>query len=301
MTRSIRSETKLKPKEWAFEALGTHWVIEVFDGVVDADNVLHAIMVRIDQFDRNYSRFRADSLVARMAQQAGTYTLPEDAGPMLDVYAELYGYTAGSMTPLIGQTLSDAGYDAAYSLQPHNPEPAADMSDVLSYNNQSITLKQPVLLDFGALGKGHIVDIICNLLHDYGSRYFCVNAGGDMYCRLPDKTSVNVALQHPIDREQAIGITHIHNQALCGSSAHVRTWGDYHHIIDGRTARSPRHITALWVVAASTLLADALSTALFFVTPKTLQTHYNFEYAIIDSHMNLIRSKGFPAEFFGEV
>ena len=52
-----------------------------------------------------------------MARAAGQYHLPDDAKPMFDLYYKLYAATDGKCTPLIGQVLVDAGYDANYSLQ----------------------------------------------------------------------------------------------------------------------------------------------------------------------------------------
>jgi len=73
--------------------------------------------------------------------------------------------------------------------------------------------------------------------------------------------------------------------------------GKYHHIINPVTAESPRHILALWTVAETTLLADALSTALFFVEPDVLHK-YSFDYAILYADKTTRVSPSFPGYFF---
>jgi thiamine biosynthesis lipoprotein len=109
---------------WQFEAIGTHWHIKVIMPAKNWPQLQHILADRIEQFDQVYSRFRDDSLVKSMSQYAGRYELPPDAAKLLQLYTSMYYLTDGAVTPLIGQTLADAGYDANYRLtsQPmHQP------------------------------------------------------------------------------------------------------------------------------------------------------------------------------------
>jgi len=281
----------------SFEAIGTQWSIELYDVDHFPAQLKAMILARIELFDKDYSRFREDSLVTKMSKQAGMYLLPDDAKPLFDLYKELYEMSKGSVTPLIGQTLADAGYDAAYSLQskPLVRPPAWD--DVLSYDFPNLTFSKPALLDVGALGKGYLVDIIGELLETQGRGAYCIDAGGDMRHRQGSQT-LQVGLEHPTQAELAIGVASIANESICGSAGNRRTWGDYHHIIDPATLQSPRHIAAVWVIADSTLLADALTTALFFMSPQALAKRYTFKYALVRSDYSLEHSADFPANFF---
>jgi FAD:protein FMN transferase len=296
-----------------FEAIGTVWNIEIFQ-MLSADGTARLkakVMRRVETFDKNYSRFRKDSLVTKMARHAGRYELPADARPLLGLYQSLYEHTAGAVTPLIGSTLSAAGYDAEYSLKPGKVSAPDSWDEALEYNFPTLTLKKPSLLDFGAAGKGYLVDIISGLLADEGLERFCVNAGGDIVYRTSDGQKLEIALEHPSDPTRAIGIARIHNQSLCGSAGNRRVWGTqdsgkvggtdagtYHHIINPHTLASPRHIQALWVTAETGLLADGLTTALFFTDAVSLQKHYTFEYAIVWADDSLEYSAHFPATFF---
>ncbi len=300
MTHSIKSEPKPRPSTITFEAIGTQWSVDIYDFVSSTDlhDLKKLIIARINEFDVVYSRFRDDSVVSQMANAAGTYALPRDARQLLDIYSELYDLTDGAMTPLIGQTLSDAGYDKNYSFVTKKVKPAAKWPEIAHYKDKEITLAEPALLDFGAAGKGYLVDIICDLLDEYGLRQFCVNASGDMVYRTNTADGLNVALEHPTDPMLAVGVATIQNQSICGSSGRLRAWSNFTHIIDGRTAVSPTHIASLWVVAKDALLSDALCTALYFVSPEKLQSTYLFEYAIIKEDFTVDHSPGFPAKFF---
>jgi thiamine biosynthesis lipoprotein len=301
-----------------FEAIGTVWSVEVYNALTPAQSreLERAIPARIDKFDRHYSRFRPDSLVSRMARNAGTYRLPADARPLFDLYHELYRHSAGAVTPLIGQTLADAGYDADYRLTPRLLTPPYAWDEVLDYDYPRLTLHRPALLDLGAAGKGYLVDLVAQVLAAHGATAYCVDAGGDMCYRRPPAPPraatpypaessrpappLRVGLEHPADPTQVIGVAELPGEgiSLCGSAGNRRAWAGYHHILDPHQLQSPRHLAAVWVTAATTLLADALTTALYFVEPAKLNRYYKFDYALLYADYTLEHSGNFPAQFF---
>lgn len=283
-----------------FEAIGTHWKIDIFDETPaeSSKKIIEKIKARIDVFDRAYSRFRADSLVTEMSHRAGTYTLPGDAKPMFDLYHDLYKRTNGRFTPLIAQTLVEAGYDAEYSLEPKVLHRPPTWDEALEYAYPELTLKQPALLDVGAAGKGYIIDIVAQILYTEGVTAFCVDAGADMFYAHPANKLLEVGLENPFDTTEVIGVATIANESICGSAGNRRAWKNFHHIIDPSTLASPRTIAAVWTIADSALLADALSTCLFFVSSATLAPHYDFEYVILYHDFSIEKSPYFPGTFF---
>jgi thiamine biosynthesis lipoprotein len=288
------------PTTFRFEAIGTQWFIAI-DTPISLSvraKLRRDTLQRITRFDTDYSRFRPDSLITSMAQAAGTYRLPADAEPLLNLYRELYALTGGLMTPLVGQLVSDLGYDAYYSLALKETHTVPAWDSALAYNYPLLTLKRPALLDFGAAGKGYLIDIVAELLVDAGVSNFTVNAGGDILVRTNQNSAEQIALEHPDDLSSAIGIAELRNQSICGSAGNRRAWNGYHHIINPKTRQSENRVRAVWVVADSTLLADGLSTALFFVNPEVLLQRYVFEYAIMLADNSLNYSSSFPAAFF---
>lgn len=287
----------------SFEAIGTHWEIsspEPIDAGARAE-LERAVHARIDSFDRDYSRFRDDSLVARMSRDAGTYTLPADGQPLLDLYRDLYRHTGGGFTPLIGQVLVDAGYDAQYSLKVGTPVRPPSWDEALEYAFPQLTLKQPALLDFGGAGKGYLVDIVAGLLAAHGLRSYTVDAGGDMLYASAAGAPLRVGLEDPRDTARALGVATITGGSICGSAGNRRTWGPYHHLIDPRTLASPRDVLATWVVADTALLADGLAGCLFFVPASALQPHYHFQHLALRADGSVEHSPDFPVELFTSV
>ncbi|MEK7451977.1 MAG: FAD:protein FMN transferase, partial [Patescibacteria group bacterium] len=70
------------------------------------------------------------------------------------------------------------------------------------------------------------------------------------------------------------------------------------HILNPHTQESPRHIAAVWVIAKTALIADALTTALYFVEPEKLETEFLFEYLVMFKDATVNKSNGFNAELF---
>jgi len=283
-----------------FEAIGTQWHIDVYDEInaFRFESLMDAVRERIEFFDKTYSRFRADSLISIMAHSAGSFLLPDDATPMIEVYRKLYDLTSGAVTPLIGQALSDAGYDAVYSLISKPMTSPKPWDEIMTFKDSTLELREPALLDFGAAGKGHLIDIVAVMLRAEGIESFCVEAGGDMCHQDFAEKSLRVGLENPVDTSQVIGIASIANKSICGSAGNKRAWEKFHHILDPRTLTSPKHILAVWVVADTTLIADGLTTALMFVAPDVLQNEFDFEYAILHHDFSITASAGFPGEFF---
>ena len=285
-----------------FSAIGTSWDIHIPGGPsAQVDAAIAAAKERIAQFDTSYSRFRDDSLVTEMSRAAGTYELPADAEPMFALYEKLYRITRGKVTPLIGQVISDAGYDASYSLEPKPVIASARAwEDVMRRSGRTLTLLEPALLDLGALGKGYLIDIVGAVLTDHGIHSFTINAGGDILYRSAAGEKLRIGLEDPADPARAIGVAEIASGGICGSAGNRRAWKGFHHIIDPHTVTSPVHIKALWVSAETTLLADGLATALFFAEPEALEAHFRFGYAILYADGTGRISPSFPGTFFQE-
>ena len=293
MMPSTKSETKPK-LSWSFEALGTRWEI-VSDKVIQP-SLQERIEDYIEQFDATYSRFRTDSLVYQMSQYNGEYVLPEGSDEMFDFYDSLYELSNKKVTPLVGDTLSSAGYDKDYSLRPDD-----EIVKVPDYKNihrvgLDITLSMPTMIDIGAVGKGYLVDKIVELMRKNGHDSFVVDASGDIYCA-GDRAEV-VGLENPHDTKEIIGSVELTDKALCASAVNRRAWGDWHHVIDPSTSRPTNEVVATWVIADSTMIADGLATALFFTAPKKLAATYNYEYLRMHANGSVEYSEYFAKGVF---
>ncbi|HOB56963.1 MAG TPA: FAD:protein FMN transferase [Rhodoglobus sp.] len=276
--------------------MGTGWQIDTAEPI--STDLRAAIAARIETFDRAWSRFRDDSLVSRIARTPGSYRLPDEADELLSLYRDLYEATDAAVSPLVGRALEALGYDRAYSLRPSGPPaPPPAWEDAIAWDGSTLTTVRPVLLDVGAAGKGLLVDIVTELLVGAGHTDLIVDGSGDI--RQVGPEPIRVGLEHPLDATKAIGIANVHNQAICSSATNRRAWGaGLHHVIDATTGLPTSSVIATWAIAATAMLADGLSTALFFADPARLNERYDFTFARVFSTGRVEFSPHLDGELF---
>lgn len=245
---------------WAFDAIGVPWRVETPEPL--PGDARDAVLDVVDRFDRAWSRFRADSVVSALARTGGAVPAPPDTAALLDVYASLADATTDAVTPLIGGSLVARGYDSRLTLRDTGPVSAPDWRDLLAWDDATLRLRAPALVDVGAAGKGRLVDLVADLLRPRVAGPLVVDASGDV--RLAGARE-RIALEHPFDPTRAIGVWEVTDAALCASAVGRRAWGDgLHHVLDGRTGEPVRTVAATWAVAPTAMVADAAATALFF-------------------------------------
>lgn len=256
-----------------FDAIGTAWQVDTAQPV--AADTAARIHDRIEAFDRTYSRFRGDSLVARIAANAGTFEFPDDAAPLFETYRRLYSATDARLSPLVGQAMDDLGYDRAYSLRPSGrSRPAPSWDDAVAWDGRSLSTARPVTLDIGAAGKGYLVDIVLELVADAGHTEIVVDGSGDIRHRGAEP--ITVALEHPSNPSMAVGVVNLGNASICASAANRRVWGDgLHHIIDATTGLPTSRVIAAWAIAELAREADGVATALFVAEPERLTAEFD--------------------------
>ena len=280
---------------WRFEAIGTGWQIETSAPL--GAGARAAIEEVVSAFDREWSRFRPDSLVAQLAARGGSSPSPPDAAEMLDAYVELDRATGGAVSPLVGASLEARGYDAAYGFVDRGARPApADWQQVLRWAGGELSLSEQAVIDVGALGKGRLVDRVLEVVRSRTDGDVVVDASGDLAVRgAPQR----IALEHPYDPRRGIGIIELTDAALCASATNRRAWGDgLHHVLDARTGEPVRTIAATWAVAPTAMRADAIATALFFDGGPELAAEWGVQWVRMTTDGRVEWSPGSTAELF---
>ena len=282
------------PVAWTFEAIGTHWRIDTRDALPVP--IADAVTARVARFDRDWSRFRADSRVGALATP-GRHRLADDAGPLLAFYRELFEATSGRVTPLVGRTLEALGYDAAYRLRAADDIPSVPGWDAaIAWDGEFLDVVHPITLDVGAAGKGYLVDLVSDLLADAGIGEHIVDASGDLRSR---GVPMRIALEHPLDPRKAIGVAELTDGAFCASATTRRAWGDgLHHVLDPLTGMPARGVLATWVLAPTALVADGIATALFFDPDPGFVARSASAFARMNDDGTVEVSPDFPGEMF---
>lgn len=285
-----------------YSAMGTGWAVTIWDDITDERfaSLSSEILRKSGEFERTYSRFLPDSFISRIATETGVIETPPDLVPMLRLYRALYVPSGKKLNPLIGNTISDLGYDPAYSLKEKDViRPTPDFIEALRIiDDLHIEMREPALIDLGALGKGYFVDRIADYLLDEGIEEFLVDGSGDIRYR---RTSgiIRAGMEDPDDHKKVVGVLELTGEgALCASSGSRRAWGTHTHTIDPQSLSSPKEVVATWVRAKDAALADALATCLFFVSDEQFRPAHDFECAVMQNGRQVFLSPGFGAHLF---
>ncbi|WP_044090632.1 FAD:protein FMN transferase [Bifidobacterium reuteri] len=255
--------TERLPHVAAFPAaLGTGLLLHT-DAALN-DGIRDRIGTFIDTYESALSRFRGDSTVGRMrtAGHGGTFDFPEWCGPLFDLYDRLFDATDGAIDPCVGEDLIRLGYDAAYSFAVESD--AAEHAGAIhgravwpvdvERHGTTLVTHGPVALDFGACGKGYLVDLIAEMLEAAHAApqpvQYVIDAGGDLL--IHTNTPITIALEDPANPANAVGAVGISQGAFCASAPSRRHWGEaaghqLHHLLNAIDGLPVDEVAATWV------------------------------------------------------
>lgn len=200
------------------------------------------------------------------------------------------------MSPLVGRALDALGYDASYRLTPRATEPVPSWDAAIAWDGRRLDAPAGALLDVGAAGKGQLVDLVGAVLDGLGHGRWVVDASGDLRAR---DVALRVALEHPADPSQAIGVVEPGERAIAASATTRRAWGDgLHHVLDAVTGEPTRGVVATWALARSAMVADGVATALFFDADPDLLSRHGVDYVRMFADGRVERSPDLPGELF---
>ena len=253
---------QLLPYVYAFpDALGTGLLVHT-ESVLD-DEIRDRIGSFIHEYEVVLSRFRDDSIVGRMrtAAHGGTFDFPDWASGLFGLYDRLFAATDGAIDPCVGEDLIRLSYDESYSFTPA-PDAAehagaihgrAIWSADVERHGTTLVTRGPVALDFGACGKGYLMDLLAGMLGDGAGHpqpiQYVIDAGGDLLVHTDGP--ITIALEDPADPANAVGTVEISQGAFCASSPSRRHWSDaaghqLHHLLNAIDGLPVDDVAATW-------------------------------------------------------
>ena len=141
----------------------------------------------------------------------------------------------------------------------------------------TVTLTDPAMtLDVGAVAKGYAVEMVAKTLEEQGISGYVLNVGGNVRTIGPkaDGAAWTVGVENPLEDEEEpyLAYLNLRGEALVTSGSYQRYYlvdgKRYHHIIHPETLMPSEGYLSVSVVCKSSAMGDALSTALFCMTPE---------------------------------
>jgi thiamine biosynthesis lipoprotein len=256
-----------------------------------------AMLDRIEALEAQLTVYRDDSEVSRL--NATAHEAPVAVRPnlfaLLQRGLKFGSETEGAFDLAIGALSAAWGFTRGPRRVPSIEEQARAIACsgqvhlTLDPATQTVAFDTPgVVINLGAIGKGHAIDQVVALLSDHWWPVSGLVHGGQSSIYAlgspPDAFGGrwDVALHNPFHPEAPMGILKLRDQAIGTSGSWLQSFEvegrKYGHILDPRTGVPPADGPAsVTVVAPDATTADALSTAFYLMGPaaaaRYLATH----------------------------
>ena len=248
----------------------------------------------MSRLDSLFSAYRTDSEVARLNNAATTASMiiSSDLDSVLRVAEWAAQISNGAFDVTIAPILHLWGFGTDSIGIPAPAKITAQMARV-GYKNlelaadvvnqkKMVTFRHPGMsIDLGGVAKGYVVDRGLAVLRQAGIRDAMITAGGDLRTLTSPLTAGRryIWIQHPRPANPDSAAQSFFGRFKLEGDAAVSTSGDYerffindnkryHHIIDPHTGYPSARAVSVTVIAATSVQADALSTALFVLGPE---------------------------------
>ena len=137
---------------------------------------------------------------------------------------------------------------------------------------------QGTTLDLGAVAKGYVADKICEYFKEQGVEEAIIDLGGNVFV-LGEFT---VGIRNPFDPESAFAKIKLCDKSAVTSGTYQRFFEyngkKYHHIMDAKTGYpSESGVASVTVISPSSMVCDALSTAIFVMGEDGISLCENFD------------------------
>lgn len=268
-------------KRFSHEAMATTFeVIVIHEDERYARQATAAAFEEVDRLEGELSRFIENSDISRINNLPANQPLllGLDAFECLQIAVRMYAETNGAFDITIGSLLKCWRDEDGNPRTPSGEE--LDLArlhtgtNLLQLDEREHTIRlsaSPVKIDLGGIGKGHAVDRVAELLHEWSIETALISGGYSSVLALeapPETKGWPLTLSDPADHKRILARPHLRAGALGGSG--VQKGG---HIISPRTGQPIEGKRAAWSSAPDAATADALSTAFMIMGPDEIRQY----------------------------
>jgi FAD:protein FMN transferase len=238
----------------------------------------------IRRLEAIFALYRADSELARLNRDGRLESPSLDLLIVLTHCQRLAALSGGAFDVTVQPLweLYAGHFFGGASLPSRGPEPQSitralqlvDWQGVDATARRVRVARPGMRLTLNGVAQGYVTDRVSEILRDHG----CDRILLDMGCselrasgRRVDGHPWRVGLADPRQPETLAVTLDLCDRALCTSGGYGTKFepsGRFHHLFDPATGASAHHYIAVSVFAASAMVADALSTALYTTPPE---------------------------------
>jgi len=238
--------------------------------------------VRIQELERRWTRFSADSELMQLNRAGGApVRVSAPTLTLVQALVRAWRTTDGAFDPTLLSPLVGLGYAASRddarrcTAVPVDIAPRGDVAAIdIDHDRSTVRLPRGTALDAGGLGKGVAADLVTAELMTAGARAALAEIGGDLAARGEPATGTwPIRIADPFagdpvptpSRSAPDSVVELGAGGVATSSVRRRTWttdGEHrHHVLDPATGRpTTGDVVAATVVAGSATWAEAFAT-----------------------------------------
>ena len=261
-------------------------------------------MAEVRRIEAKYSRYRSDSVVARINAAAGNgapIAIDAETAQLLAFAAQLYALSGGLFDATSGVLRQVWDFKAA------RKPTAQQLAEVLprigwnhvQWDDQTARLALAGMeLDFGGFGKEYAADRAATMLATEGAQHGMVNLGGDIRVIGPqaDGSPWSMGIRNPRQDDTVIASIPISAGALATSGDYERFFVEqdqrFCHILNPKTGWPAQCWQSISVIAPVCVAAGAMSTTAMLNGPDAIAflQAQGVSYLAVDANGQVSRS-----------
>ena len=245
--------------------------------------------------NNSFSTYISDSDISKINRGDSLLVVDDHFKKVFLKSYEIWELSQGFFDPTVGSLVNAYGFGSENKIKNFSKKQLDSLIELTGFSKVSLTSEgtikkkySNIYLDFNAIGKGYIVDLISELLISYDIKNFLIEIGGEIIAKGKNPNSGDfwkVAIDNPSQKNnrQFIKTIFLKNKALATSGNYRKyiidslTGKKYVHTINPKNGKSfQSKILSVSVLASDCMTADAWSTALMVM-------HFRLSKSIIES------------------
>tara|TARA_Y100000766_G_C18871801_1_gene588685 strand:- start:522 stop:1520 length:999 start_codon:yes stop_codon:yes gene_type:complete len=265
--------------------------------------------------NNSFSTYISDSDISKINRGDSLLVVDDHFKKVFLKSYEIWELSKGFFDPTVGSLVNAYGFGPENKIKNFSKKQLDSLIELTGFSKVSLTSEgtikkkySNIYLDFNAIGKGYIVDLISELLISYDIKNFLIEIGGEIIAKGKNPNSGDfwkVAIDNPSQKNnrQFIKTIFLENKALATSGNYRKyiidslTGKKYVHTINPKNGKSfQSKILSVSVLASDCMTADAWATALM-VMPFRLSKSIIESIEGIDAYWILSNQKGYDEIF----
>jgi len=273
-----------KKKTISGYSFGTSFLIQ-FEGKNNNEIILKKKIDSIFNIINNsFSTYISDSDISKINLGDSLIVVDDHFKKVFLRSYDIWKLSKGYFDPTVGSMVNAYGFGPGNKIKNISKKQLDSLIELTGFSKVSLTSKgtikkklSNIYLDFNAIGKGYIVDVISELLISYDTKNFLIEIGGEVIAKGKNPNTGNfwkVAIDNPNQKKnrQFIKTVLLKNKALATSGNYRKyrfdslTGNKYVHTINPKNGKSfQSKILSVSVIASDCMTADAWATALMIM------------------------------------